>query len=974
MDFLRWIAIWICVPIYKTIPKMYSIFYFLSNARFLSEGVIDELSKNLYVLVSVVMLFAFSATLLSAIVNPDLFADKKKGFWAVFKRSVIGIVLIVGIPFLFDLAYEFQGAIMQNNTIEKIVLGINYSDDSNTIGGKGGQVIAGKLISSVVYPYADEVEVEVDGLAEAYEKMITTDIEYISTVAKHIDAAPAGDSTDEDYALKFDGLIAIIAGGVTVYILLIFAIDMAVRMFKLAFLELTAPISIMAYIAVGDEVFGKWRKEVIKTYVDVFIRVGAMGFYLFLISHLTTFFNSSVLWGAGVDKGDTWLSQTGWTLLLQVIIIVGMLIFVKQIPEFINRTFGTNLKLKGGIGGRLGEMAAVGDIAKKAWKSLPKVGAYAAGRVASGTKQLASGADDKFFGGKGKEISENFKEFMNKDRVPFANSNNRALQKIGSGADSFIKGTARLANNGGVTRDAIKAAAGASSIFGVNKAVTDALEKNEKYMETKKADYKKVKNNMYRASDIDPTTGLALGNTSASVIAGKTKASTYIGDNLKKKNQIDAVDKAMNASLKAAALEGYSSEFDSSVNALDSAKKIGRAKDVAEDLGLIAQRLSRTGNVQAAINDVNALNLDSDIKDGILSQLATTQSLKDGIIRDFAGVNLNGDSAIKLEAQTATRAKTATEGGLKAEIDKSSTTADEKKAMENYQKLFADQSDNYVRIAKEENAGRYFTPNNNANAQNNPQPVQGNNPQPQTGAGGTQNAQQQTTTQTPNVYAQSSSNNQTNPYGMDQSNYQQIIDSGVKPNTPEFHSMAYSMDPNYNGMGAGASAFGVSQEAFDEAIAQGIQPFTQEFHQHFSGIAGYNGMGGEQPSQNSGNINNNPSNSTMNSQNVTINATNADVSANSANVNANNANINSQSFNFDGNSNSSRFDFEDVSSSSDSNIVDAINSQTEDLASSIEKATNSINQNANINAKKDQEQNKKINENLDRLNDNKNNE
>ena len=400
MEFLRWIAIWICVPIYKTIPKMYSIFYFLSNARFLSDGVIDELSKNLYVLVSVVMLFAFSASLLAAIVNPDLLSDKKKGFWAVFKRAVIGIVLIVAIPFLFDLAYELQGKIMQNSVIEKVILGINYADDTNTLGsdgnpGKGGQVIAGNLIKSVLYPISDEVSVEVEDLGDDYNEMVSSDISKISKVAKHINVAPSSENNDEEvleeeYAFNFDGLIAIVAGGITVYILLLFALDMAVRMFKLAFLELTAPISIMAYIASGDEIFSKWRKEVLHTYLDVFIRVAAMGFYLFLISNLTTFFNSSVLWGAGVDKGDNWLSQVSWTLLLQVIIIVGMLIFVKQIPDLINRAFGTNYKPRGGIGGRLGEMAAVGDIAKKGWGTLTKAAGRVAGVAAVGTAAVGT--------------------------------------------------------------------------------------------------------------------------------------------------------------------------------------------------------------------------------------------------------------------------------------------------------------------------------------------------------------------------------------------------------------------------------------------------------------------------------------------------------------------------------------------------------------------------------------------------------
>lgn len=37
---------------------------------------------------------------------------------------------------------------------------------------------------------------------------------------------------------------------------------MAVRIFKLAFLELTAPISIVSYIGVGDKILSSWFKEV----------------------------------------------------------------------------------------------------------------------------------------------------------------------------------------------------------------------------------------------------------------------------------------------------------------------------------------------------------------------------------------------------------------------------------------------------------------------------------------------------------------------------------------------------------------------------------------------------------------------------------------------------------------------------------------------------------------------------------------
>ena len=125
--------------------------------------------------------------------------------------------------------------------------------------------------------------------------MITTNIEYISAVAKHINVSNEGgnslhsDFNDEDYAFNWDGLVAIIAGGATCYILLLFAIDMAIRVFKLAFLELTAPISIVAYMAKGDEILKSWFSQTMKTFLDVFVRIAAIAFYLFLIKNLSTY-------------------------------------------------------------------------------------------------------------------------------------------------------------------------------------------------------------------------------------------------------------------------------------------------------------------------------------------------------------------------------------------------------------------------------------------------------------------------------------------------------------------------------------------------------------------------------------------------------------------------------------------------------------------------------------------------------------
>lgn len=384
---LRKLLAYICKPIYKFIPNVYSIFYNIANTRLFQEGdtTVQQLSANIYVLVSVVMLFAFSVTILSAIVNPDLLSDKKKGVAAIFKRSIIGLVLIVVIPFAFDEMYKIQENVMDNNLIEKIIVGSDFQcregeEGECEKGGNGGQVIAGNLISSVLYPIDNEVEISED-LNESYSDMVRKDIKNIGIIAKNINITTDGDTKnwgkfdDDNYAFQFDGLIAIVAGIATCYILLLYAIDMAVRVFKLTFLELTAPISIVAYMASGEKVLNSWGKEVMKTFLDVFVRIAAMAIYLFFISSLASYLNT-------VDKGNH-----DWSFTLKALLIVGMLIFVKQLPDYVNKVFGTDIKLKSGISGRLGEMAVVGKQAQDAWgkvKNVAKATPLIAGSAAVG--------------------------------------------------------------------------------------------------------------------------------------------------------------------------------------------------------------------------------------------------------------------------------------------------------------------------------------------------------------------------------------------------------------------------------------------------------------------------------------------------------------------------------------------------------------------------------------------------------------
>lgn len=355
----RSIAITICSWIYPLIPPLYGVFYDLANGQFFTETTISTLSNNLYVLVSVVMLFTFAVTLIKSIVNPDMLTDNKKGTTGFIKRAGLSLVIIVIIPLAFDQMYNIQGQILKNNLIEKIVVGYSGDASAGSIAKKSnaGQVLAASVLVDLLYP-KDGANTGTSTLETDYNNMITTNIDDISKVADSINEkySPTGDedaSDDEkEYVFEFQALVSIIAGGFILYMLVLFCLDMGVRLIKLGLLEITAPVSVIAYIYNGTESLQRWVKEVFSTYLQVFVKIAALSIVIFALQNVDAFMQ-------GLDTDHPWL--------VRVFIVIGLLTLAHQLPDLVSSLFGMSYKGKGGIKGRLSNMAAVGGIAAAAW-------------------------------------------------------------------------------------------------------------------------------------------------------------------------------------------------------------------------------------------------------------------------------------------------------------------------------------------------------------------------------------------------------------------------------------------------------------------------------------------------------------------------------------------------------------------------------------------------------------------------------
>lgn len=650
----RKIAIYLCKPIYCLIVYMYKIFYNIATTRFLQSEIVQEISANIYTLVSVVMLFAFSVTILSAIVNPDLLSDGKKGVKAVFKRAIIALMLIVVIPFAFDELYKIQETIMKNSLIEKIVVGIEYNCNSSDkskceAGGNGGQVIAGTLMSAVLYP--DDEMADADGnvnvsvsVLEYYSKMIAEDLpKYIGAVAKNINATAinpenANISNDEAYAFKFNGLIAIVVGLVTVYILVIFAIDVAVRVFKMAFMELTAPISIVSYVAAGDKILSSWFKELGKTYAELFVRVAAIAFYLFLVSNLSSFMEQ--------------FKNSDWTLVLKAFLMVGMLIFAKQVPDMIGKIFGVEIKSQGGIAGRLGNMAGVGKVAQNAWKGLTN--------VAKATPLLA-GAGIGALAGKGVDLLGRAGGKFAKTGLGQKINGNAVVQKIKSAAgnaSSKVSGFGSKAMTGVKNAtSAINAAAHEDNAYKAyqklryNEGGKGSVEKDQK--EWKKTEDAKARAKAY----LSETVGSTILDKDGKVVnasAATTAAYSSMVDKMKghTEQQQEALKKYNStqhdlfvAQKDNQTINQIRTAIETKMNASTGAKKTNLANVLTQlDLGAISNTAnlvsdlgSALGNTTDAMNFANSINnVANNLSSSNLGSVASYSSAVDSAQEAFS--------------------------------------------------------------------------------------------------------------------------------------------------------------------------------------------------------------------------------------------------------------------------------------------------------------------------------------------------
>lgn len=360
---------------------IYKVFFLVANATIISGDVIKVFYSRIQLILGILMIFKLAISILNIIINPDIIKDQKQGPAKIVMRIVVALFMLtlvipLNIPgatdkslnayindhgILFGFLYKAQDAILSENILAKLILGTASDGDSmdvnnlSDVGNAMASTVLKVFIRINVYddtkPPCENSETcenticpgEVNNSHYAEENI---DPEYILA---HLNDTCGGlkrlSSNAERYAFGYTPVLGALVMLIMAFVIAGFTVDIAVRAIKLAVLRLVAPVPIISYInppKQGGGAFDNWLKALISTYVDVFVRIAIVYFGLFIIQIIMN--GGFDIFGSNVE-GFSFTSGIAF-----IFVILGILVFIRQAPQFIRDILGIKGKPMGNVG------------------------------------------------------------------------------------------------------------------------------------------------------------------------------------------------------------------------------------------------------------------------------------------------------------------------------------------------------------------------------------------------------------------------------------------------------------------------------------------------------------------------------------------------------------------------------------------------------------------------------------------------
>jgi len=347
---IKAIGIWLASGMYHVAARAFELFLVLASGQLLEADTYKLLVKNFYVVLGVIVLFFLAFLLLKSMINPE----EEKGSSAT-KKVIINLVtssiILVLLPTIFTFLFDFQkSVIVDQNTIGRF---FGYGADNNPTNIKEGafQIVNG------VYTAFFNVDPDTcpisnsDALSNCQDKIYDNDnsvtlkeaIEDVEKDGKFSKHYSKFTKAVDDGQIDFNFLMCLIAGVVLAYVAISFCIDMAVRLVKLVFYQLIAPIPLFSRVIPDtklSDTFNQWLKVTFTCYMEVYVRVFAIYFAIFLSNAML---ESNFIKNQVYGYGSAFLA-----FFTKAFVVMGIVIFMRQLPKLLSEVTGLdsgNMKL-----------------------------------------------------------------------------------------------------------------------------------------------------------------------------------------------------------------------------------------------------------------------------------------------------------------------------------------------------------------------------------------------------------------------------------------------------------------------------------------------------------------------------------------------------------------------------------------------------------------------------------------------------
>lgn len=343
--------------VYSLIVFLYNLFFAISSAKVFKAEDFEKLFDTIASILGIVMLFFVTFSLFKMLFEPNMRGESAKSGKQLATDIITTIIMLVIVSTVFSTAKEFQNAVLTDEVIPKIFFpdSVGGSDgttaDEKDVNMKtAGNFLAATLLKAFYLPklkeglssqatlnYTDTLTFE-EGeggtiinpmkFEDIYKRVELEGPEFLGT----LDCPGIKDGVTFFWPLLFISCLFVI------WALFVYSMDMAIRVVKLVFYQLIAPIPIaLRIIPKQKEVFKKWLKNTVSTYADVFVRLIIIMFVVYML-RIIAGADFTTMW---TDLEDSERPGPVTIEFAKILILLGVVWFLFLLPKIIADIFGT---------------------------------------------------------------------------------------------------------------------------------------------------------------------------------------------------------------------------------------------------------------------------------------------------------------------------------------------------------------------------------------------------------------------------------------------------------------------------------------------------------------------------------------------------------------------------------------------------------------------------------------------------------